>query len=119
MAHFRKAFPSKFLSSSDLDDGPLDVTIKEVPTENLGTAENPELKLVAHFEEDAKPCVLNITRAESIADITGDEDTDSWVGKRVRLRKGSTRYQGKRVACIEVSQSPAADGESVSEAVGF
>ena len=119
MPHYRKAFPSKFLSSSDLDDGPFDVTIKEVPTENLGTAEKPEFKLVAHFEEDLKPCVLNITRAEAIADITGDENTDHWVGKRIRLLKGSTRYQGKKVACIDISQSPVADGESVSEAVGF
>ena len=68
MPHYRKAFPSRFLQSSDLDEG---------------------------------------------------QDTDKWVGRRVRLVKGSTRYQGKRVACIDVSPSPAADGESVAEAVGF
>ena len=56
MAHFRKSFPSRFMQSSDLDDGPITVTINAVREENLGTTDKPETKPVAEFkEEGVKP----------------------------------------------------------------
>ena len=77
MAHFRKSFPSRFMQSTDLDDGPITVTINAVPEENLGTTDKPELKPVAEFkEEDVKSVVLNITRCEAIAEIVGNPDTN-------------------------------------------
>ena len=107
MANFRRSFPSRFMQSADLDDGPLDVTITAITDENLGSEDKPQYKPVAAFEEeDVKPCVLNITRCESIADIVGSEDTDNWINQRVRLVKGTTRYQGKKVPCIDVAAPP-------------
>ena len=117
MAHFRKSFPSRFMQSTDLDDGPITVTINAVPEENLGTTDKPDPKPVAEFqEEDVKPVVLNITRCEAIAEIVGNPDTNRWPGTRIQLAKGWTRYQGKKVACIEVLPPPADDA---TEAVGF
>ena len=114
MSHYRKAFPSRFLQSADLDDGPITVTIKAVLTENLGTLDKPDPKPVLAFEEEVKPVVLNITRAEAISEVAGSEDMDDWPGTRIRLSKGTTRYKGERVACIDVSQPPAD-----ADAVGF
>ena len=112
MAHFRKSFPSRFMQSTDLDDGPITATIKEVTQENLGTKEKPDEKPVARFEEETlKPVVLNITRCEAIAEIAGSEDMDDWSGVRIQLAKGWTRYQGKKVACIEVLPPPADDAK--------
>ena len=116
--HYRKSFPSRFLQSADLDDGPLDVTIEQLAHENLGSKDEPENKLVAKFAGDTKPLVLNLTRAESIADLVGDDNTDSWVGTRIRLGKGRTTYMGKRVACIDVLESPiVGEGEAATDDV--
>ena len=117
MAHFRKSFPSRFMRPTDLDDGPITVTINAVPEENLGTQDRPDPKPVAEFHEgEVKPVVLNITRCEAIAEIAGSEDMNDWPRTRIQLAKGWTRYQGKKVACIEVLPPPADDA---AEAVGF
>lgn len=104
--HYKKSFPSRFLQATDLDT-PIDVTINSVnPAENVASPDQPEqLKPVARFEEDVKPCVLNLTRAEAIAEVAGDDDMDRWRGVRVRLSQGTTRFGGKKVACIVVSAS--------------
>ena len=117
MSHFRKSFPSRFLATSDLDE-PLTATIKEVVHENLGTTEKPENKPVAVFQDDdqVKPTVLNLTRCESISEVAGSEDMDHWPGTRIQLVRGSTRYQGKRVGCIDIVAPPAEDAK---EASGF
>ena len=118
MAHFRKSFPSRFLATSDLDDGPLTGTIKEVTHKNLGTKEKPEDKPIAVFQDadDVKPTVLNVTRCEAIAEIADSEDMDDWPGTRVQLVQGWTRYQGKKTRCIDIVARPVEDPK---EAVGF
>jgi hypothetical protein len=105
MTHWRKAFPSKFLQSSDLEQ-PLIVTVTRIVNENVGAGDAVELKPVAHFAETEKGVVLNLTRAEALAGIAGDEDMDAWPGTRLLLRRGTTRYQGKKVSCIEIAPAP-------------
>ena len=114
MASYRSAFPSRFTQASDFDEGPITVTIKSTADEEFGTKDNPQTKPVVLFEDGLKPVVLNITRAEAISEIAGSEDMDNWPGTRVQLSKGSTRFQGKKVACIDVGQPPALASE-----VGF
>ena len=107
MAHWKKAFPSKYLQAADLDT-PAIVTIKGVTTENVGTGDTVEPKLVARFTDaDVKGCVLNLTRAEATAGVAGSEDTERWPGTRIRLSRGWTRYQAKRVPCIVIDAPPA------------
>lgn len=98
MAHWKKSFPSKFLQVSDLDT-PIVVVIASVGEENVGE----EGKLVARFEKPAiKLLVLNQTRSEAIENIAGHGDIDHWPGTRIQVQRGWTRFQGKRVSCIEV-----------------
>ena len=81
--------------------------------DNVGGETEP-LKLVLAFKEaGSKHLVLNLTRAEAVSEIAGDEDTDTWPGTVIQLVKGTTRYQGKKVGCITV-QKPL-----VASEVGF
>jgi hypothetical protein len=120
MPSFRSQLPSKsaFYRATDFDNGPKVLTIAGISTENLGEGANTELKLVASFREPgSKKLVLNLARAEAIADLADTEDTNAWVGVAISMRKGVTRYQGQRVACMVV-EAPAADVE-LPESVGF
>jgi hypothetical protein len=103
MSSYHDDFPSKYLKASDIT-APYDATIIDVIKENVGTGEKPELKLVALFREDsAKPVVLNRTRCESLEEITGTDEKTQWVGKRVHVAQGQTRFGGKKVACVVLS----------------
>lgn len=106
MAHWKKSFPSRYVQVSDLEDGPLIGTISKIMNENVGGEQN-ELKLVAYFGDLEKRLVVNQTRAEAIATIARSADVDSWIGVRILMALGSTRYQGKKVACIDVKAPPA------------
>jgi len=99
--HWKRSFPSKYLQTSDLDDGPVITTIVSVDTENIGVGEDAELKPVAKLRT-AKSLVLNVTKCNSIEEIAGTPDMDAWPGTHIQLQKGSTKYKGKKVACIDV-----------------
>lgn len=105
MSHWKKSFPSKFLQSAELDT-PLVATISGIRNVNVGGEGSGELKPVADFVEHVKSVVLNLSRCEAIAAIAGSEDMDDWPGTRVLLRRGTTRYQGKKVSCIEIAAPP-------------
>ena len=58
-------------------------------------------------EKQAKRVVMNQTKSEAIGRIAGTDDDDEWVGVRIRLQKGRTKFQGKTVDCIEIVAPPA------------
>jgi len=118
MASFRSQIPTKseFFKAADFDR-PRTLTIAEISTTTIEGNGKPELKLVASFREpDTKKLVLNLTRAEALAEITGSEDTDDWPGTRIVIRKGKATFQGKRVDAMVV-EAPTAS--AAAEAVGF
>jgi hypothetical protein len=109
MTHWKKAFPGKYLQTSDLDV-PILATIDRVSTENIG--DDGTRKLVVRFEDpNVKALIVNQTRAEAIATIAGSEDIDDWPDTRIQIERGLTRFQGKRVACIVVVQPPHGDDD--------
>jgi len=105
MAHWKKAFPGKYLQAAELET-PMLATIKSITNESIGMGDAAEMKPVCHWEEDIKGVVLNLTRAEVLADLAGSEDMDHWPGAKVLIQKGTTRYQGKKVSCIEFAAPP-------------
>jgi hypothetical protein len=116
MAHWKKSFPGKYLQVSDLDT-PIVATIANYREEAIGTGDDQERKPVIHFRESGvKAVVLNLTRAEAVEAIAGDPDTDRWPGTRICLYKGTTRYQGKRVACIAIC-APGKQGDQIDAAM--
>src|SRR5262245_6680246 len=102
MPHYKTAFPSKFLSASEIDHR-YDTTIATADYDDVGTDDKAERKLVATFEEaESKAIVWNFTRCEAIAEVAGTPDYLKWPGTRVNVSQGWTRYAGKKVACIVI-----------------
>ena len=101
MPSFRKHFASKYYKAADIDDAPLDLTIKDAFPDAVQEGE-PEKLCVSFVEPETKVLVINVTRGESISDLAGSENYERWAGTRVRLQLGYTRFQGKRTPCMEV-----------------
>jgi hypothetical protein len=100
-----EVFPSRWLKAADLDRGDFDgnVTIKEVRWEEIG--EEREEKAVVAFEEVDKELVLNVTNWDRIVELTGQEDSDNWIGGRIKLIRVKVPYGGKTVDAIRIDPS--------------
>ncbi len=90
-------FPGKYLRADDLAGREPIVTIKKIENEN-------DLKPVLYFEGKDKGLVMNKTNWNAIVDITGQEDSDDWVGAKVKLVMRKVDFQGKRVPAIRIEE---------------
>ena len=88
---------SNYLKKEELKT-PVLVTIESCKGENVALeGDKPDYKLVITFAELEKPLICNITNAETIATITGDEETDNWAGHKIVLwNDPAVSFQGKR-----------------------
>lgn len=100
-----EAFPSNsnFLKASDLQGRQLAVTMASVQREKIGN--EPDPKYVLYFEGKEKGLVLNITNANMISDLYGEE-MDSWPGGEIILYEAMVQFQGKMVPAIRVRAVP-------------
>lgn len=94
---------SKYLKKDDVMT-PIQVTISGLTHENLAReGEVPDMKYVLQFSEAIKPLVLNMTNAQLIAHITGQEDTDNWTGAKITLYNDpSVSFGGKLTGGVRV-----------------
>ena len=101
--HISELKESKFLKKEDVDPAVL-VTITEVTQENIAKEGAPvELKWCLHVDEFDKPLVLNSTNGQLIARITGSEDSDGWLGKKIVLfHDPNVTFGGQLVGGIRV-----------------
>lgn len=93
-------FPSKYLRAADLGDKEPIVTIDRVEMETLGDDRKP----VVYFRGKDKGLVLNKTNFNAIAEISGEDDTDSWAGVKVKLFTAKVEFQGKRVPAVRIDE---------------
>ena len=116
-----EAFPSNsnFLKASDLQGRQLAVTMSTVQREKIGN--EPDLKHVLYFQGKEKGLVLNITNANMIADLYGEE-MDSWPGGEIILYEAMVQFQGKMVPAIRVRavprKAPVAQKPTTAEIIG-
>lgn len=101
--NINSAFPSKYLKADDCDED-VTATIKAVKMETVGQGPKAELKPIVFFNELSKGLVLNKTNAKMIAKIAGQDDTDEWVGTKVRLISTEVEFQGDLVMAIRVRE---------------
>ena len=94
-------FPSKYLRAADLGGKEPIVTIERLEMETIGD----DRKAVVYFVGKEKGVVLNKTNWNSIADLTGCDDSDDWAGHRIKLITANVEYQGKRVPAIRIEGS--------------
>lgn len=96
---------SKFLTKADVLK-PILVTIAGYQQVNVameGAA--PEEKYALTFNETEKPMVLNSTNGQLIARITGSEDFDDWIGRKIVLYNDpNISFGGKLTGGIRVRE---------------
>jgi len=92
---------SNFLTKEDCGHGIL-VTIERLEQENVAKEGAPqELKYCLYFKEHEKPMVMNSTKGQMIAKITGSEETDTWPGHKIVLyHDPNISFGGKLVGGI-------------------
>jgi hypothetical protein len=94
---------SRFLQQHDVVPDKL-VTITRWHQEDVSMESEPEkLRYCLDFSELDKPLVLNNINGDTIAQITGIEDFDGWIGKRIVLfRDPNVINKGQKVGGIRV-----------------
>ena len=102
-------FPSSYLKAPDLvgSSNPepvleiVRVSLEEMPAFD----DEPAKKLpVAWFKETDKGMVMNVTNANMIAFLHGD-DTDEWIGKKIQLHTPPVAFRGKSAPGLRVKDS--------------
>jgi hypothetical protein len=103
MAKRDEIFPSKYLKASDLNGKPVTVTIESATLEALKTLDGKEqTKTVLSFRGAKKLLPLNVTNWDSVADVTGEDDSDDWRGHSIELYATTTTMGGKVMDCIRI-----------------
>jgi len=94
---------SKFLTQKDVTPDVL-VTIDSFEEVNVAVeGAEPQLKWTLTFKELEKPLVLNSTNGQIIAAITGSEESDDWIGKKIVLyAEPNVFFGGKMTGGIRV-----------------
>ncbi len=97
---------SSYLTKEDVDP-PVVVTITGYDEVNMASEGQPkDMKWCLHFKEFEKPMSLNSTNGQLIAQITGSEDFDGWIGKKVELYNDpSVSFGGKLTGGIRVRRA--------------
>lgn len=80
---------SKFLKKDDFPS-PEVLTIKDCSLEEVGKGDT---RWVLFFKEKAKGVVLNVTKIKQLEGAYGD-DTDGWIGKKVKFSHDPTVMMG-------------------------
>lgn len=99
--NIESAFPSNYLKASDLHGQDLNVTIKSVVIDDVGTDNKPEPKPIVMFHEVEKGLVLNVTNKNVIVGLLGPE-TDRWSGQKITLFPTQVDFRGDQVEAIRV-----------------
>ena len=95
------AFPSNYLKAVDLGGQPRIVNVRTCVMEELGQGKDKEKKPVLYFEKGPKGLVLNVTNANTITKVYGD-DTANWAGKPIEIYPTQTEFRGDMVDAIRV-----------------
>lgn len=117
MATKDELFSTRFWKAENLKR-PTTLEISECNTETLKNAEGvAKEKLVVYFTNEKKSLVCNLTNFDSIVEVTGQDDSDEWVGHKVCLFPTTTQLGNKRVACIRVKAPAAAVSATPKKAI--
>jgi len=106
---YRDAFDARFLRFRELKGKPRTVLITQarwLKSSNKSETKKQPLLTLQEFE---KPWAINVTNCETIAQLYGNKDPKSWVGKRVTLYPTKTRFGSEVVDCMRVKDTIPAD----------
>ena len=95
---------SNFLKAADLQGKKpvLTIATAEVVEKDYQDGNGPKKQIVLSFEQTEKVLGLNFTNASRIAELTGSEDCDDWVGVSIKLFTEIVAFQNKKVDAIRI-----------------
>ena len=101
---------SKYMKAADLGGKEITVKIRESIVETLKTLDGKEnTKCVLYFEPPygKKGLPLNVTNLDSVYTITGETDTDDFVGHKIVLYPAKAAMGGKIHDAIRIKEPSA------------
>jgi hypothetical protein len=98
MADYSDRFGGKHLNATHVT-APFVGIVERVELEDVDG--QGKRKPVVYFDGRDRGCVLNSTRYDVASNLAGSRDTDQWVGTKIRVSRGQTRFGGKPIACVE------------------
>ena len=98
MPDYSNDFGGKYMNATHITETFVG-TVDRVDREDVDG--NGKMKPVLYFEDRERGVVLNATRYETVSAMAKSRDTDNWVGMRVQVKRGSTRFANKVVDCVE------------------
>jgi hypothetical protein len=105
--HWKKAFKSDYLSSSDIDDKDLVLTIEKVLYKECITASGKKFCNVAIFKEsNIKPMILNVGNSKIIKKFSGGKvHLEEWVNIKIRIYVDSkVKFAGDTVEGLRIRE---------------
>jgi len=102
--HWKKAYKSDYLSSSDIDDKDLILTITKVVYQECVTQSGKKFCNVAHFKEDYKPMILNVGNAKIVKKFAGNKPhIDDWNNISIQVYvKPDVKFAGDTVEGLRI-----------------
>ena len=97
-----KEYPSRFLRGEEIAGKEIPVTIKSVKKEQYHSRKTnkKEETLVVYFADKERGVALGKERAYDLAQATGSDDTDGWLGQKVILFTEKRNAFGKSLDVI-------------------
>lgn len=103
--HWKKAFKSDYLSSSDIEEKDLVLTIEKVVYKECVTASGKKFCNVAYFKEQGiKPMILNVGNSKIVKKFSGNKvHLEEWINIKIRVyvdskvKFGSDTVEGLRI----------------------
>lgn len=103
--HWKKLHNPDYIGAYALEDGKdLIVTIKSVGKENVKNERGTEECVVARFEENVKPMILNSTNSKIIQKIHKTPYIEEWVGKKIQLYVANIKAFGECVEALRIRE---------------
>lgn len=100
---FRKFMDKNFLGSWDVPEGgDLVLTIDHIEQEEVQNQQGTELKLTAHFVEDYKPMILNVTNSKTIGKVVGSNHVEKWAGQKIAIYVASVSAFGTVTEALRI-----------------
>lgn len=100
--NIKQVFPSPWLAPDDLANRRVEVIVAGFALEEIHNRRTnaKETKPVLSFQKATKRLILNKTQAFAVAHVTGSDETEDWIGKKIALRVGRAP-NGKPTIIVE------------------
>lgn len=108
LTHWKKAFKSDYLSSSDIDDKDLILTITKVVYQECLTQSGKKFCNVAYFKEQGvKPMILNVGNSKIVKKFSGNKvHLEEWKNIPIRVYvKSDVKFAGDTVEGLRIAET--------------